>query len=631
MTAMLKRTHFLHCLIVGCLAVGCGIDPTGGPVGTAGGGGTGAGTGTLPCGYGQTVCDGNVARVCDGRGSFMSTTQCSGADKCRDGLGCVSCVPNTSTCTNKTLKVCDSAGNPTYFACDGRGTSCEMDGCKGPCSPTSLGLSNKGCDFWPTVTANPVWSGVPAALGNGGFHFGVLIGNVSPVQTTVTVTAGGAPARSSSLDSNGQLTLAPNGIAVVPLEWVSDLKGPDWSKPFLPITLTESISKQGAAYHVVSDQPIIAYQFSPIEVILGDNQNCPVVENGGGCYSYSTDASALLPSHVLTPGYVATGYRGWRTPAAAAGGALNGGDFLAITAVQANSSVKITPPAGQAILALADGTRAPTGQPISMGAGDVLELFNPGMSDDSFSGTVVEEVNGRPLQVLSGASCGTVPAGLGNCGHMEDPVFPNGTLGTEYVVPALPRAASSGYTLRIHALSDGTALSFEPSSMYRNVTLSRGDVLEIQGTADARILGTTPFAVTQFLNGGVSSRDEGGPGQLAVTPRSQYQQEYKFLAAPDQSLVPGDSNSLSSFVIIMAPTGARVKLDGRSLAVDMFNAVGASGISVLSLPLNQNNQVHTLSADRPVGIVVYGYGKTLYTNYLYSGGQQFNRTGSAIQ
>jgi hypothetical protein len=526
--------------------------------------------------------------------------------------------------------VCDAAGNPSYFACDGPGTSCDGDnGCTGQCSPTSLGLSNKGCDFWPTVTANPVWSGAPASLGTGGFHFGVLIGNVSAARATVTVTAGGAPARGSSLDSRGQLTLAPNAINIVQLDWVSDLKGPDWSKPFAPVALTQSIRKQGGAYHIVSDQPIIAYQFSPIDVILGDNQGCPVVENGGGCYSYSTDASMLLPSHVLAPSYVATGYRGWRAPAAATASPVNGGDFLAITAVQANTSVKVTLPATQTILAFADGSRVPTGQPLSMGVGDVLELFNPGMSDDTFSGTLVEEVNGRPLQVLTGASCGTVPAGLGNCGHMEDPVFPAETLGTEYIVPALSRAQPSGYTLIIHALTDGTALSFEPASLNPNVTLGRGMVLEVQGTTNARIVGTSPFAVTQFMNGGVSSRDEGGPGQLAVPPRSQYQTDYKFLAAPDRPAIPGDSNSFSSFVVIMAPTGARVTLDGRALAVDMFTAVGASGISVSRQPLNQNDQVHSLSADRPVGAIVYGYGKSLYTNYIYSAAQQFKPTSTA--
>src|SRR5262252_7956383 len=115
MTAMLRKTHFLHCLIVGTLAVGCGIDPSSasGPVGTAGSGGSGGGANMPPCAYGQIVCDQNSAKVCDGRGSFTSTTPCTGTDKCRDGLGCVSCTPNTNTCANKLLTVCDSAGNPT--------------------------------------------------------------------------------------------------------------------------------------------------------------------------------------------------------------------------------------------------------------------------------------------------------------------------------------------------------------------------------------------------------------------------------------------------------------------------------------------------------------------------------------
>ncbi|HEY3595294.1 MAG TPA: IgGFc-binding protein, partial [Polyangiaceae bacterium] len=258
---------------------------------------------------------------------------------------------------------------------------------------------------------------------------------------------------------------------------------------------------------------------------------------------------------------------------------------------------------------------------VSMGPGDVIELFTPGATDtDSFSGTLVQEANGRHVQLLTGVGCGTVPAGLGPCGHFEDPVLPRGTLGNEYVVPAIMVPADGvvpmPYTLRIQAVSNGTDLTFEPPSMYKNVTLNAGEALESQGTTDARVSSSTAFAVTQYLNGGNTAADQGGPNQLAVTPRSQYQSSYIFLAPQNINT----STSFASNLAIMAPTGATVTIDGQTLRPDRFSPVGASGMSVVHLPLNQNDQVHNLTADRPVGAVVYG--EAQYTSFVYSAGQQ---------
>jgi hypothetical protein len=642
MTAMLEKTSLSHFLVLTCFVAGCGLNPSGvsgGAAGDTSGAGGGAGSGPV-CAYGQIICDEGVAKVCDGAGHFTSTTSCPG-QRCQDGLGCVACAPNTSQCAGNTLTICDSAGNASQVTCEGPGiTGCDSSGCHGPCSPTSLQaanaghMGNEGCDFWPTVTANPVWSD-PAHQNQGAFHFGVLLGNVSSETANVTITIGGETVSSSVLP-DGRLQLAPGEARKVPLDWVPELKGADWTQPFEPVAATQSVKKPSGAYHIVSSQPIIAYQFNPLEVVFGDaSGTCPfltesgVSENQGhGCYSYSTDASLLLPSHVLQGSYVVSGYRGWRTPIASTA-VPSGGNFLTITATKPGSAVKITPRSGQMLLGLDNAHWSP-GQPVTvnLGAGDVVQLFTTGLLDqDSFSGTKVEESSHYPLQLLTGAGCATVPVGIGNCSHMEDGVLPNTALGIEYVVPAIGHGANNMlYTLRIQAISDGTALSFEPAATYKNVILNAGEVLEIPGKGDARISGTMPFAVTQYVNGdslsspmgapGDPSLNEGGPGQVALPPRDLYRADYAFLVPP--------ISDFNSFVAIMAPTGAMVKIDGRLLRVDQFTAVGASGMSITRLPVNLQtanmmDRVHTVQADRPVGVVVYGYGA--YTNYVYSAGQ----------
>jgi hypothetical protein len=633
MTAMLDKNYFLFALVLGGLAGGCGLDPSGAAaVGAGGSSGAGASGGTVLCsgGYGQIICDGSVAKMCDGKGGITSSNTCSG--NCQAGVGCVTCAPNASSCSGGVAKSCDAEGRESTFACDGPGMRCDPSGCSGACAPNTLGSTSQGCDFWPTVTANPVWSDPTHATQTGAFHFGVLVGNVSPTSATatLTVTIGGTPFKSAPFNADGQLRLAPGEVRLIPLDWVSDLKGPDWANPFLPVAQAQSVKKSGGAYHIVSDQPILAYQFSPIEALVHENQ-CPrILENAGGCYSYSTDASMLIPSHVLADDYVVAGYRGWHQDASVpAASRLNIGDFLTITALQSNTSVRITPRAGQTILAGVDGSRNGAPFTLSMGAGDVVQLFTPGSADtDSFSGTLVQEMNGHQLQLLSGVGCGTVPAGTGPCGHFEDPVLPRASLGNEYVVPAILVPQIGGtvvpmpYTLRIQAASDGTDLTFEPASMYKNVTLNSGEVLEIQGTLDGRISSSTPFAVTQYLNGGDPTLDQSGPTQISVTPRSQFQSSFSFLA-PTVS----DTSGFSNNVAIMAPTGTMVKLDGEAIQLDKFLPVGASGMSVEHQPLNLNSQVHVVSANRPVGVLVYGTAS--YTSYAYAAAQSFKRSADA--
>src|SRR5689334_13680326 len=235
---MLERSPC--CLIFAFLLGACASnDITAAPSGVGGAGGTlppppmpEAGT---VCPYGQTVCEGNVAKVCDGQGGFSSTMECP--SECKDGLGCVKCIPNAASCASATGKatVCDATGtNESSFACEGPGMTCDADGCHGECSPVSLGMGYQGCDFLPTVTFNGVWTDrahvndTPA-----GFHFGILVGNVSTTSDVTVKVSGPTP--------DVTYTLMPGESRKVPLDWVPDLKGPDWDVPYQPGSPTQSL------------------------------------------------------------------------------------------------------------------------------------------------------------------------------------------------------------------------------------------------------------------------------------------------------------------------------------------------------------------------------------------------------
>src|SRR6185503_19048607 len=217
--------------------------------------------------------------------------------------------------------------------------SCDVDGCHGECSPVSLGMGYQGCEFWPTVTFNPVWADRAHASDTGGFfHFGILLGNVS--------TTASASVRISDPTTEQVVTLAPAESRPVLLDWVLDLKGPDWEVPYQPAGPTQSIRKLNGAYRVVSDRPIIAYQFNSYENRIDDTRGCPSVPGeSANCFSYSSDGSLLLPVHALSSKYFVAGFHAWHKDFATlpgpTTGRLNMGDFIAITSPQAGTEVTV--------------------------------------------------------------------------------------------------------------------------------------------------------------------------------------------------------------------------------------------------------------------------------------------------
>ncbi len=630
---MLVRTYpFIHFLIAASVC-GCASDRV--PPDRASSGGVGGAPGDdagSVCAYGQIICDGNVAKVCDGQGQFAHVILCK--DECKDGQGCVSCVPNTGACdpASKLATLCDSTGSYTItFSCDG---DCQPDGCRSPCSPMTLGTSNVGCEFWSTVTANSVWSD-RLNTWDSGLHFGVLLGNTSATDVAAVSIKG--PKTTTTL------SLQPKAVQAVMLKWVPALKGGDWQTPWQPVSSSASANSDpfvdpdnNGAYHIQSSQPLVAYQFSPVEGTAALVDGCPSVPGSPtGCFSYSTDASLLLPWHSLFgASYVATGYHALHQqpfPASMPSSELDMGDFLSITATQDETWVKVTLPPNQTVLPWANDPQITPGVPFKMEkAGQVIQLVTPGKSaDETLSGTEIlsgakpDSLSGtKPIQVLSGMGCASIPLDPNHCGHMEDSVAPKEAFGKDYVVALLhgppddakPLASSPvPHTIRVQAISDGTAITFEPSLMM-GVTLGKGEVLEIPNvTADVRISSTVPFGVTQFVNGRAGSSSVGfsvgGPNQVTAVPIAQFQTSYAFAASPKFDY---------NYVGILAPTGASVTIDDVPIMSSQFKAVGSSGMSVAHVDLKQNDRLHDVSADKPVGIVVYGY--TRFASYAYPGG-----------
>ncbi len=485
----------------------------------------------------------------------------------------------------------------TGFASGGSGGG-GLTGDPKTCAEAAMYRTYLGCDFYPTVTANNVWSL---------FDYAVVVANAGTSPADVTVTKGGSQV--------GTATVQPNGLATIYLPWVPELKGPDADACGSAMPLTATVRSAQGAYHLVSSVPVTVYQFSALEYAAqggppGKNWgNCPGDGCGLPCFSYSNDASLLLPSTALTNNYRIAGYPSWAT--------ANIGSFVAITGTQDGTKVTVSLQPQGSIQGGGGVNATPGGGSTSFNVnqGEVVELI--GATNADFSGSLVQ--GDKPIQVIHGLPCVDIPDGFGACDHIEESVFPAETLGKHYVVtsPTGPGAAPVQYVVRFIGNANGTTLTYPSGSPPPGAPLSlaAGQVVDLGLTSsDFEVQGDHEFAVTMFQTGAsladTTGTGDGDPAQSIATAVEQYRTKYVFLAPTDYDI---------NFVDVVAPGGTSLTLDGAPVTA-AASAIGASTFKVTRIHLDAGAKggAHVLEGSAPFGIQVLGYGS--YTSYQYPGG-----------
>jgi hypothetical protein len=450
------------------------------------------------------------------------------------------------------------------------------------------------------------------------FDFAVNVVNPGSLTSTVTVTGGGGAATQV-------VNVAPGQLATIYLPWVPALKGGDSDSCGSIVSFSSTVRSNAGAYHLVATSPVAVYQYSALEVAGQGGppgkvwSSCPgsatCVSSGTsiGCFSFTNDASLLLPTTALTGNYRVTTQAGWATESQ--------GAYFAITGTQNGTSVTVTLPAAGGLAG--DGASIPATAgggtlALSLNAGDVVELVGTGTADNA--GALVKA--SAPVQVISGMPCAYQPFNSANpaCDHLEQSVLPAETLGKHYFVtaPTAPHGNVVGHIVRMIGNANGTTLSYSPSQpVGAPTTLAAGQVVDLgQIAQDFEVQGNHEFAVVDFMLSGSlldpnapTGMQLGDPSQSDVIPVEQYRVEYAF-AAP--------TNYSPSFVDIVMPMTATVNLDGAALTATPTAIGSGYGIARQPLAAGSNNGLHTLVSSAPVGIQVIGY--AVYTSYMYPGG-----------
>ena len=527
--------------------------------------------------------------------------------------------------------VASEAGRPETRPSDGGGFDVAdqdvgppvLSGDPRTCSEAAEYKSYVGCDYWPTITSNVVWSI---------FDFAVVVANAGTDDADVTVDG---PAGYHS-----QVTVAPGGLQKIYLPWVKELKGPEPGTgtfdncPLVPKPAEQaSVMVKNGAYHVVSTRPVTVYQFNALEYAPKggpagkDWSACPGYQyctsqlGPAGCFSFSNDASLLLPSTAMTGNYRVTGVHSFESPSF---GGVNG-DFVTITATADGTLVdlKLGPKAS-----VVKGGIFPALKPNDTftftfeHAGDVVQIFGPAIGTNDLSGTLVKA--DKPVQVIAGEPCLFNPVDHFACDHVEQSVFPAETLGKSYVVtvPTSPAGKPIGHIVLVYGNIDGTKLTYggtRPSTAPS--TIDAGQVIDLgMVTADFVLGGDQPFAVASFSLAGElvdpdTKKEErrGDPSLSSMVATEQYRSKYIFLAPDDYDV---------SYADVVVPTGASMMLDGAPLTAPATPIDTVWSVMRVKLDAGRGG-AHVLTSTLPVGLQVMGYGK--FTSYQYPGGLDLKR------
>ena len=486
------------------------------------------------------------------------------------------------------------------------------------CAEAAASKSYVGCDYWPTVLANVVWSI---------FDYAVVVANAGATTAQVTVTGPGGV--------NQMQTVAPGALAKIYLPWVKSLKGADTDSCGNSLPLTASTLVTGGAYHLVSTVPVIVTQFNALEYkgqggpagkdwsACPGNTPCNQQPFDGmpiGCFSFTNDSSLLLPSTALTGNARIVAYPGETLTGQGQDGGVETVNAMAstltVTGINANTHVKVLLSPTADILAGPGITATPSSGELdlTLGAGDVAQLVTDLGDKYDLSGSLVQA--DQPVQVITGSPCSFVPENTAACDHLEQSVFPAETLGKRYfvTVPTAPGGQPYGHVVRMVGNVDGTTLTYAPGNPGKCPTkLDAGQVADCGIVyTDFEVTGSSEFVVATFQLGGSLVDPTGGlgdPSQSLFASVEQYRVKYVFLSPDDYS---------QNWMDIVMPSGTDLWLDGMMIQPANPETI-ADGYEVARIGLTAvNGGAHTLEATHPVGVQVLGYGE--YTSYQYPGG-----------
>ncbi len=571
-------------------------------------------------------------------------------------LKCTPCLPGELTCEGASVLQCEPDGQrrTPIETCDGdRGYACRRGICTQLCEEATRQKSNIGCEYWPVDLDNAVTNQGNAALQ----QFAVIVSNPQPdLAARVTIEEDIAkPGEPANVRVVGTASVGVRRLEIFKL----GPKEVDGSTTDRPNEGTHTALTRGA-FRIRSDVPIVAYQFNPL-----DNVNV-----------FSNEAALLLPTAALGGSGRAYVVAGWPQTIARSddpGGNFNTDlrAFLTIVGTAPDTKVHLKTTAR-----IVPGGPFPKGVPKGAEVDAVLQPFEvlnleTGELNADFTGSTIDTT--APIAVYVGSEASDAPffttlAERSCCAdHLEEQLTPLRAVGKSYVVGRMPNRS------RALAAAGAVIGEFPEPELYRVVAAASGptrvtstlpppwDSFTLDGegsnvtipalqdfilSADKPVI-VADVQVSQEAAGVVRGLPGGDPSLTFVPPTEQWRNDY-ILLTPDKYAF--------DFLVITAPFGATVFLDGLPIDGKVCDVAPGDGLDEktrktkdppftvyrcqLSFPVidpqqpapnnlspgRQNDGVHRVQSDYPIGVLVYGFDS--FVSYAYAGGTELVDLGA---
>lgn len=308
--------------------------------------------------------------------------------------------------------------------------------------------------------------------------------------------------------------------------------------------------------------------------------------------SYTSDASLVLPIQTLGDEYFATTHKDGNT--------FSDVSEIMIVAAYDNSTFEITPSVNTI-----SGQNAGVPYQVTLNAGQVYQV----QSDFDLSGTFVRSVNTgsgcKKFALYGGNKCTGVDCPY--CDHLVDQMYPNNTLGQNYVLPHLtPR----GYTkFRVVATKNGTQFTVNAGPV-QNLNAGQHTIFNL--SANGYLSSNQPVSVMQYSIGNdCDPNNLGDPFMILMSPVEQLLDRVTFTAIA--------SPVVTDYYLLVTTKTANVNLvtlDGGNISGSFVPVPSNPAYAVASLTITQGD--HTIQSDSGFLAYTYAYGPD--ESYGYSAG-----------
>ena len=441
------------------------------------------------------------------------------------------------------------------------GEPCEGDLSCTPACETAAGRADySGCSFWAVDLDNTLDAD---RTGPGEAATAVVLNNVGEGAATVELT-----------DAAGTLIATETVLAG---ETVT-----------IPLPRADRVGTRldPAGFHVESDEPLLAYQFTPLE-------------RAG---TSSSDATLLIPTAALDHDYrVLT----W------AGGGYDQRGFASVVATVDGTTVAIDVPAGIASGVDFTGEMRVLEERVIRGdgsglitrtlqRGDVFHVQSTPFGDLSGARVTADQ----PIAVFGGNRCSTVPDRVPKCDHLEHAMLPLFNQGRTYVGPGAPPRDGIATWYRVVANFDGTTLEYTADGG-GTVTLAAGEVFTISSPDPVLFESSAPVLVGMFLGGAGEGGGAGDPSFTILPPTEQFRRDYPVLT-------PGEF--AQDHLTVIRRAVSVITLDGDPISGPVY--AGPDGWEILHLPVEDGP--HFLESTSGFAVIATGYDEEV--SYAYAGG-----------